>query len=40
MRQKDNEFKNIFILVQMYTLIGLSSAGVSVIIRFECFNSL
>ena len=40
MRQKDNDLKNIFISVQMYTLIRLISAGVSEIIRFECFNSL
>ena len=40
MRQKDNEFKNIFILVQMYTLIRSSSAGVSEIIGFESCNSL
>ena len=40
MRQKDNEFKNIFISVQMYTLIRSISAGVSEIIRFECSNSL
>ena len=40
MRQNDNEFKNIFISVQMCTLIRLSSAGVSEIIRFESSNSL
>ena len=40
MRQKDNEFKNTFISVEMYTLIRSSSAGVSEIIRFECSNSL
>ena len=39
-RQKYNELKNIFISVQIYTLIRLISAGVSEIIRFECSNSL
>ena len=40
MRQEDDEFKNLFISVQMYTLIRSISTGVSEIIRFVCSNTL